>query len=196
MRKSILISVIAVLFSVSIYGQENRISLGAGYPINLTNHWLVDKWEKPISFDLKFIHSKNHLTIGGGLSYAKYDISWFRYYNSEKNTISNLNPYLLVGLNMDKRIVSVMPLLYFGYSSLLTDVEIYNGGKGGFYSAVGFVCNFKITEKIQLGIGVNYNIIFNKLDFEYEGMIHYDFTTTEDDVMKSLSLNLNLAYKL
>lgn len=195
MRKLIPTTVILILLSFTTFGQENRISINAGYPINLTNHWLVDKWEKPICFDLSFDHSKDYLIIGGGLSYSKADVSWFRYYNSNLNTISSLTPYLKVGLNLDKKIASLIPHLDLGYSALLTDIEIYGGDKGGFYSAIGLDCNFNLTEKIQLGLGANYSMTFLKIDFDYEGMIPHDFVPTEDDIMKTLSMNLNLAYR-
>ena len=71
MKRSILTSVIAAFFSVVTYGQENRVVLSVGYPINFTNHWLVDKWEKPLTLDLKFIHYKKFFTIGGGIGYSK-----------------------------------------------------------------------------------------------------------------------------
>ncbi len=195
MRKPISISVILLLLSVTIFGQKNRLSISAGYPINLTNHWIVGKWEKPMCFDLNFNHAKDYLLIGGGLSYSKSDISWFRYYYSKKNTISSLTPYLQVGLNLDKKIASLIPHLDLGYSTLITDVEIYNGDKGGLYSAMGLDCNFNITDKFQLGLGTNYSMTFIKIDFEYEGSIHTYFIPSEDDIMKSLSMNLNLAYR-
>lgn len=195
MRKLISISVILFLLSVTAFGQDNRISVSAGYPINLTNHWLVDKWEKPINFDLNFDYSKDYFLIGGGLRYSKSDISWFRYYDSEDNTISRLTPYFKVGVNLDKKVASLIAHLDLGYTALMTDVEIYNGDKGGFYSAVGLDCNFIITDKIQLGLGANYSMTFLKLDFDYDGPIQLDFIQTEDDFMKSLSMNLNLAYK-
>lgn len=87
------------------------------------------------------------------------------------------------------------PHIDLGYSALITDVKIYNGDKGGFYSAFGLDCNFNITDNIQLGLGVIYNISFLKIDFDYEGAVQYDFIPTEDDLMKSLSINLNLAYR-
>lgn len=195
MRKLISISSILLLFSISTFGQVNRVSISLGYPINMTNHWLVDKWEKPISLDLNFDHSKKYLLIGGGLKYSKSDISWFRYYDSEKNTISSLTPYLKIGLNLDKKIVSLIPHIDLGYTAMITNVEIYNGGKGGFYSAIGLDCNFNITDHIQFGLGANYNMTILKLDFEYEGAIHHDFIPTEDNFMKSLSINLNLTYR-
>ena len=196
MKKSISISVFLIFLSISIFGQENRISISAGYPINMTDHWLVDKWEKPMCFDLSFDHTKDFLLIGGGLNYSKYNVSWFRYYDSDKNTISNLTPYLQVGLNLDKKIASLNPHFDFGYSTLITDIDIYDGEKGGFYSALGIDCNFNLTEKIQIGLGANYSMTFMKLDFEYEGAIQTDFIPKEDDVMKYLSLNLNLTYRL
>ncbi|KAF0200747.1 MAG: hypothetical protein FD170_3276 [Bacteroidetes bacterium] len=195
MRKLISISVILLLLSVTAFGQDNRVSVSAGFPINLTNHWLVEKWEKSINFDLNFDHSKDYLLIGGGLRYSKSDISWFRYYDSEDNTISSLTPYLKVGVNLDKKVASLIPHLDLGYTALMTDVEIYNGGKGGFYSAIGLDCNFNITNNIQLGLGANYSMTFLKLDFDYEGAIQHDFIPTEDDFMKSLSMNLNLTYR-
>ena len=196
MRKLIPISVILLLFSFTSFGQEDRISIKAGYPINLTNHWLIDKWEKPTCFDLNFDRSKDYLLIGGGINYSKADVSWFRYYSSDLNTISSLTPYLKVGLNLDKKIASLTPHLDLGYSALITDIEIYGGDKGGFYSAIGFDCNFNLTEKIQLGLGAIYSMTFLKIDFDYEGMIHHDFIPAEDDMMKTLSMNLNLAYRL
>ena len=165
MRKLISISSILLLFSISTFGQVNRVSISLGYPINMTNHWLVDKWEKPISLDLNFDHSKKYLLIGGGLKYSKSDISWFRYYDSEKNTISSLTPYLKIGLNLDKKIVSLIPHIDLGYTAMITNVEIYNGGKAGFYSAIGLDCNFNITDHTQFGLGANYNMTFLKLDF-------------------------------
>jgi hypothetical protein len=195
MRRSISISVILLLLSITIFGQENRISISAGYPVNLTNHWLIDKWEKPISFDLSFDHSKDLLLIGGGLSYSKSDVSWYRFYDSDKNTISSFTPYLQVGLNLEKKIATVIPHLDLGYSILNTDIEIYNGDKGGFYSAIGLDCNFNLTDKLQLGLGANYSMTFLKIDFEYEGAVTTDFIPTEDDMMKALSMNLNLAYR-
>ena len=195
MRKSISISFILLLLTVAISGQENRISISAGYPINLTNHWLVDKWEKPMNFGLNFDHAKDYLLIGGGLSYTKSDISWFRYYDSEKNTISSLTPYIKVGVQLDKKFASLTPHIDMGYTALITDVEIYNGDKGAFYSAIGLDYNFNISDNIQLGLGANYNMTFLKIDFDYEGVIQNDFIPTEDDMMKSLSMNLNFAYR-
>ena len=188
------ISVILLLLCVTTFGQ-NRVSISAGYPINLTNHWLIDKWEKPINFDLNFDHSKDYLLIGGGVGYSKSDISWFRYYNSEDNTFSSLTPYLKVGVNLNKKVASLIPHLDLGYTALMTDVEIYNGGKGGFYSAIGLDYNFKITDNIQLGLGANYSMTFLNLDFDYEGAIQHDFIPSEDETMKSLLMNINLAYK-
>ena len=69
MRKFISISIILLFLSTVLSGQENRISIGAGYPINLTNHWLVDNWEKPLCFNLSFDHTKDYLLIGSGLTY-------------------------------------------------------------------------------------------------------------------------------
>ena len=89
-----------------------------------------------------------------------------------------------------------MPHVDLGYSTLFTDIESYSGRYGGVYSAVGFDCNFKMTEKIQLGLRANYNMIFNKLDFKYEGAVQTDFMPTEDHTMRSLSLSVNFAYKL
>lgn len=195
MRKLIPASAILLLLCFTTFGQENRVTISAGYPINLTNHWLVDKWEKPICFDLNFDHTKNYLLIGGGLSYSKADMSWFRYYDSDMNTISSLTPYLKFGIYLDKRIASFIPHLDLGYSALITDIEIYNGDKGGFYSAIGLDCNFNLTDNIQLGVGANYNMTFLKIDFNYEGAIQYDFIPIEDETMKSLSMNLNLAYR-
>jgi hypothetical protein len=194
MKKLIPTFVILLLLSFTSFGQENRISINSGYPINLTNHWLIDKWENPICFNLNFDHSKNYLLIGGGISYSKADVLWFRYYNSDLNTISTLTPYLKVGLNLDKKIASLTPHLYLGYSALITDIEIYGGDKGGLYSAIGLDCNFNITDNVQLGLGANYNMTFLKINFDYEGAIQYDIVPTEDDIMKSLSINLNLAY--
>jgi hypothetical protein len=196
MRKLISISVILLLLSITTFGQENRISISVGYPVNLTSHWLVYKWENPICFDLNFDHSKNYLLIGGGLNYSKADVSWFRYYNSDLNTISSLTPYLKIGLNFDKKIASFTPHLDLGYSALITDIEIYGGDKGGLYSAIVFDCDFNITDNIQLGLGANYNMTFLKIDFDYEGLIQHDFIPKkDDDTMKSLSINLNLAYR-
>lgn len=104
MRKLISIITILLLICFNTFGQDNRVSFSAGYPINLTNHWLVDKWEKPINFELNFDHSKDYFLIGGGLRYSKSDISWFRYYDSEDNTISSLTPYIKIGVNFDKKV--------------------------------------------------------------------------------------------
>lgn len=82
-----------------------------------------------------------------------------------------------------------------GYTVLITDVEIYNGDKGGFYSAIGLDCNFNITDNIQLGLGANYNLTFLKLDFLYDGPINHDFLPIEDNFMRSISMNINLAYR-
>lgn len=196
MRKLIPTVVIILILSFASFGQGNRISISAGYQINLNNHWLVDKWEKPISIDLSFDHFKDDLLMGGGINYSKADVSWFRYHNSELNTISSLTPYLKVGLNLERKIVSLVPYLNLGYSALITDIEIYGGDKGGFNSAIGFDCNFDLTQKIQLGIGAKYSMAFLKIDFDYEGLIHYDFIPTEDNTMKSILLSLNLAYRL
>jgi hypothetical protein len=195
MKKSIFISIVLFFLCLTIFGQENRISISAGYPYNRTIHWLVDKWEKPISFDIRFNRSKDFLLIGGGVNYSKYDVSWFRFYNSDKNTISNLTPYLQVGFDIERKFISLIPHLNLGYSALLTDIEIYNGDKGGFYSAVGLDFNFNLTEKIQLGLGANYGVIFSKVDFEYEGAITTEFVPCEHKRMKLVSLNLNFAYR-
>lgn len=196
MKKSISISVILIFLSVAVFGQQNKISISAGYSINLTNHWFIDKWEKPISFDLRFNHTKGLLLIGCGINYSKYDISRFRYYESDKNSISNLSPYIQIGLNLEKNRIALIPYLNLGYSALITDIEIYNGRKGGFYSAVGLDFNFKISEKFQLGLGANYGMIFNKLNFFYPELITCDFFPIEDKIMKSFTMNLNLVYKL
>lgn len=196
MKKSISISVILIFLSVAVFGQQNKISISAGYSINLTNHWFIYKWEKPISIDLRFNHTKGLLLIGCGINYSKYDISRFRYYESDKNSISNLSPYIQIGLNLEKNRIALIPYLNLGYSALITDIEIYNGRKGGFYSAVGLDCNFKISEKFQLGLGANYGMIFNKLNFIYPELITCDFVPIEDKIMKSFTMNLNFVYKL
>ncbi len=196
MKKIILLTVVTILFSGTVIGQENRISLGFGYPLNLTDHWLIDKWEKPLHLDLKYLHTKNMLVFGGGLKYSKFEVAWFRYYDSDKNSISDVTPYVQAGFNFDKSFVSLIPHVDVGYSALVTDIEIYNGGKGGFYSAVGLDCNFNLFERIQLGLGANYSMIFNKLDFNYEGAIQHDFIPKEDDIMKSIFVSLNVAYRL
>lgn len=196
MNKIISFSILCLFLSVAAFGQENSITVSAGYPVNITNHWLVDKWEKPVSFDLRFSRTRGLLIIGGGINYSKYDVSWFRYYDSDKNSISNLSPYIQIGLNLKKDLISLIPQINLGYSAVITDIEIYDGGKGGLYSAAGLDCNFNLSDKIQLGPGVNYGMIFNKLDFDYEGAIQYDFIPAEDDAMKSLTVNLNLVYRL
>jgi hypothetical protein len=196
MKNPLYISIILLLLSVSVFGQGNRISVSAGYPINLTDHWFIDKWEKPIFFDVNFDHVKDYLIIGGGLGYSKNDVSWSRFYDSDKNTISMLTPYLQVGLNLDKKVATLASHLNLGYSGLITDIEIYNGDKGGFYSAIGLDCNFNLTDKFQLGLGANYSMTFLKINFEYEGAVTTDFIPINDETMKSLSLNLNFVYRL
>lgn len=196
MKKSISISVVLFFFSVTVFGQQNKISISAGYPINMTHHWIVDSWEKPLSLDLRFNHTKNLLLIGCGINYSKYDLSWFSYYDSDKNSISNLSPYVQIGLNLEKNRIALIPYLNLGYSALKTDIEIYTGGKGGFYSAIGLDCNFKISEKFQLGLGTNFGMIFNKLNFYYLVDVPQDLIPSEDNIMKSFTVNLNLVYKL
>jgi hypothetical protein len=196
MKKSILTFVIVTFSSVVVYGQENMVSFSVGYPINFTHHWLVDEWEKPLALDLKFVHRKKLFAIGGGINYSKYDVAWFSYFDSKKNTVSNLNPYLTVGLNIDRQVVSLMPHIDLGYSTLFTDIEIYSGQSGGAFSGVGLDCNFKVTKRMLLGFGANYNMIFNKLDFDYEGAIPASVMTTEDNTMRFLSLNMNVAFRL
>jgi hypothetical protein len=196
MKKIIPIAFVFIVLSTTIFGQVNRISIGVGYPFNLTNHWLVENWESPISLDLKFTHEKSLLLIGGGINYSKYNVSWFRNYNSDNKPISNLSPYIQIGLIRENRILSIIPYLNLGYSTLITDIEIHNGKKGGIYSAIGLDGNFNLTNKIQLGLGANYAMIFNKLEFEFEGQIPHDFIPIEDRYMKSFTLNLNLSYKL
>lgn len=196
MKKSISISAVLFFLSVAVFGQQNKISISAGYPINMTHHWFVENWKKPLSFDLRFNHTKDLLFIGCGINYSKYDISWFSYYDSDKNSISHLSPYVQIGLNLEKNRISLIPHLNLGYSALITDIEIYNGGKGGFYSAFGLDCNFKISEKFQIGLGTNYGMIFNKLNFYYLVDVPQDLIPTEDNIMKSFTVNLNLVYKL
>ena len=79
---------------------------------------------------------------------------------------------------------------------MITDIEIYNGKKGGFYSAVGLDCNFKISEKFQIGLGTNYGMIFNKLNFYYLVDVPQNLIPNDDNIMKSFTVNLNLVYKL
>lgn len=196
MKKSISISVVLFFLSVAVFGQQNKISISAGYPINMTSNWFVENWEKPLSLDLKFNHTKNLLLIGCGINYSKYDISWCSYYDSDKNSISNLSPYVQIGLNLEKNRISLIPHLNLGYSALITDIEIYNGKKGGFYSAVGLDCNFKISEKFQIGLGTNYGMIFNKLNFYYLVDVPQNLIPNDDNIMKSFTVNLNLVYKL
>ncbi|MCG8699217.1 MAG: hypothetical protein MI922_14275 [Bacteroidales bacterium] len=196
MKKTIIISAVMLLVCIANYGQQNRISISGGYPVNLTNYWMVDKWEKPLCFDLKFNHTKKILLIGGGINYSKYDISWFRYYDSDKNTISNITPYLQVGLYRDKKIVSWIPHIDLGYSTVITDIDIYDGDKSGFYTAAGLDCNFKITEKFHLGMGANYSLAFLKIHVESVDNVHTDFIPVEDNRMQIIALKFNLVYVL
>lgn len=196
MKNSILAIAILLIFGhIKLNGQEKRVALTVGYPINLTNHWLVGNWENPVNLRLRYYHDKDWLTIGGGVNYSKYDISWFRYYNSENNTISDWSPFLLIGLNLQKNIVTFKPNINLGYTILSTDIEIYQGKNGAPYFAPGFDLNFDIFKGLQIGLNVSYNMTYTKLDFDTDDwIIHTDFMPVEDKINKSLTVGLNFIY--
>ena len=196
MKNAILIILIFIYLGQNrLIGQENKVSLTVGYSTNLTNHWLVGNWENPINFRFRYYHDKNLLTVGGGVNYSKYDISWFRYYNSDNNTISDLSPFLLIGLNLQKNKVTFKPNINLGYTFLPTDIEIYQGKNGAIYFATGVDLNFDLFKGLQIGLNASYNMTFTKLDFDTdEWIIQYDFIPVEDKIIKSLSVGLNLIY--
>ena len=197
MKKLISTAFILLLFTVVTFGQQNRISLSVGSPNNKTKYWLVGRWENQLYADLSFDRKiKKYFLVGGGLSYSTADISWFRgYHNSNQNTVSTLTPYLKLGASLDHKIASLIPHVELGYSALITDSEIYNGDNHGFYSAIGVDLNFNVTNRIQLGLGANYNVTFLKMSFYYDGIVTHDFVPVNDDRMRAESLNINLAYK-
>ncbi|MBI9066705.1 MAG: hypothetical protein JEZ09_05390 [Salinivirgaceae bacterium] len=195
--KNALLIILMLIFVIQneLIGQENKVSLTAGYPINMTNHWLVGNWENPINFRFRYYHDKDLLTIGGGVNYSKYYISWFRYYNSDNNTISDLSPFLLIGLNLQKNIVTFKPNINLGYTFLPTDIEIYQGKNGAIYFASGIDLNFDLIKGLQIGLNASYNMTFTKLDFGTDDwIIQYDFIPIEDKIIKSLSVGLNLIF--
>lgn len=195
MRKILLVLVIGILFSLVSNAQEKRISLYAGYPINLTKHWNIKDWENSLCLGLKYAHVNNLWIYGGGLYYETYDIVWSKYYNSEKNRISNLTPHINFGLNINNGLLYAIPTIDLGYSFIHTNIDTYEGKIGGIYSGFGIDFKVNITEKLMLGFGTNYNVIFNKLDFFAEGSYPNDIIPIEGENLKSLLLNLNFAYR-
>lgn len=195
MRKVITIIFFTILLAYQSKAQNSKIAVSAGYPFNYTDHWMIAKWENPVNTDFRFVHSKKQFAIGGGIDYSKYDITWFQYYNSDENSLSNLSPYLLLGFDLFDSKITLMPYLNLGYSKLFTDAENYNGKEGGLYSALGVDFGYSFARSFQLGLGSKYHMVFNQLDFDFQGIYPQNIIPSKDKVIKSLSIDFMLAYK-
>ena len=196
-------NIILTLFVLTLFGnvklkaQESNISITAGYPINKTDHWLVGEWENKFNFRVRYYQDRKILSIGGGLNYSKYDIAWFRYVNSDKNSISEISPFLLIGLNLEKNKFTFKPNINVGYTFLSTNIEIYEGKTSAAYFATGLDLNYALSNHIKLGLNTTYNFTLTKLDFGTDDwIITHDFIPNEDKNMKSISIGLNLIYTI
>lgn len=186
-----------MLGQVKLNGQEKEISLKMGYPINLTDHWLIRDWENPINLGLKYYHDKKLLSIGGGMNYSKYDISWSGYHYSDKNTVSELSPFLFLGLNFQKEKVAFKPGVQIGYSFLLNNIESYQGKDGALYMAPAVDVNIDIFNRFLLGLNVSYNMTFTTLNFKRKDdiVIPANVIPYKDKTIKSLTFGLNFIYE-
>jgi hypothetical protein len=163
----------------------------------LTHHWLVDKWVSNQYFDLRYDHIAGFLLLGGGINYTKNNAEWFRgYYGSNRNTISNLSTFMQIGHTNNKSFLRRNVYLRLGYTALLTDIDIYNGEKSGFYSALGLEYAVNVSDRLDLGFGINYGISLIELDFEYNGGVTLDFAMLIDDFIRTISPYLSLQFRL
>ncbi|MCG8412108.1 MAG: hypothetical protein MI739_12580 [Bacteroidales bacterium] len=196
MKKLIFIIVTFVLLgNNTITAQEKIVGISLGYPVNLTDHWLVGGWNNKINVNAKFSRNYNLLTVGVGLNYSACEVDyWFRYYQSDNKSISDLSSYILVGLNFNKNKFSIIPHTNIGYSFIFSNIEIYRGS-GGLYVAPGFDINYAFFDNIRIGMNVNYNLIFAELDCNTDGwIVHCDFFRETDEIMKSVIFGVNIGY--
>ena len=106
--KSIFLLVTAfILFGHSkLKAQENHISLTIGSSINLKQGW-NQGLENKINIRGRYLHHRNLLLIGTGLNYSNYKSTY--YSNPESINISELSPFLLLGLNFKKNKLAISP---------------------------------------------------------------------------------------
>jgi hypothetical protein len=204
--KKIILSLLIIFQLKTSVSQEKYFDFSIGYPINLTRHWLIkENWTNQINSKIKYFQDYKLLTIGGGLSFSSYKVNWskdkfkFAIDNPEKRWISDISPFIDIGVNYKKNKLHAAALVNLGYSLIMSNMSLYKGIHGGLYLAPELEIKYDINKNITIGINANYNFIFSKLAFDTSNWNVYckdvDLNV-EDKIMKSFSFGLNFCLKI
>ena len=112
--------------------------------------------------------------------------------------------YLAVGLPMGKLAMSfgLMPYSSVGYKTGFTDYTTAEIGEGRYEGSGGInrgfvAAGYQITDKLSLGIDVNYNfgkITTEAIEITSDEPDHYDSMETNETNLKGLGVNLGASY--